>query len=170
VRHSGFGDESAKAGHYAVLVARVPTSRVDEARTFARSLSKRGARRLHMTKEHDDYRKAVLKKILDRDLFSVWVAHGHGAEPVIRPRCLQRLVVDQQAVSLDRLVLESRESRNHQDRQILAGCGLPHVHLQPHEDPLLWVADALAWSFTHGGSRRRAIEAIAVQVRDVTGS
>jgi hypothetical protein len=31
------------------------------------------------------------------------------------------------------------------------------VHLPPHGDPLLWVADALAWSHSAGGAWRARI-------------
>jgi hypothetical protein len=32
-----------------------------------------------------------------------------------------------------------------------------YVHLPPHGDPLLWVADALAWSHSAGGTWRARI-------------
>jgi hypothetical protein len=44
---------------------------------------------------------------------------------------------------------------------------LRYVHLPPHGDPLVWVADALAWSHSAGGVWRDRIATITV-AQDVT--
>ena len=65
-----------------------------------------------------------------------------------------------------RLLIESREGRDELDRQVLIeelrrrGAELTYEHLLQHSDPLLWIADALAWCSSAGGSWRDRIAPI----------
>jgi len=75
-----------------------------------------------------------------------------------------------------RLIIESREGRDDLDRQVLidhlrrhGDAGFGYDHLPPHGDPLLWIADALAWCFSVGGSWRERSSAITTAV-DITGT
>ena len=66
---------------------------------------------------------------------------------------------------VQRLIIESRQGRDQRDRQVLVEelgrldrpQPLRYMHLPPHGDPLLWVADALAWSHSAGGAWRARI-------------
>jgi hypothetical protein len=66
---------------------------------------------------------------------------------------------------VQRLIIESRQGRDQRDRQVLIEelrrldrpQPFRYVHLPPHGDPLLWVADALAWSHSAGGAWRARI-------------
>lgn len=67
-------------------------------------------------------------------------------------------------------MIERDESIEKADRQILFrevrrhGLGdiLSYAHEVPHQEPLLWVADAIAWSYTKGGEwKKRADPLIA---------
>jgi len=77
-----------------------------------------------------------------------------------------------------RLIIESREGRDDLDRQVLidqlrrhhhGGAVFGYDHLPPHGDPLLWIADALAWCSSAGGEWRGRIDAITTG-QDVTRS
>ena len=65
-----------------------------------------------------------------------------------------------------RLIIESREGRDELDRQVLVGQlrgrsdAFLYDHMPPHGDPLLWIADALAWCSSAAGTSRERIEAI----------
>lgn len=68
-------------------------------------------------------------------------------------RCLER--------SVTRLIIESREGRDDLDRQVLISqlrqhreMAFGYGYMPPHGDPLLWVADALAWCSSAGGTWR----------------
>jgi hypothetical protein len=71
---------------------------------------------------------------------------------------------------VQRLIIESRQGRDQRDRQVLIEelrrldrpQRFRYVHLPPHGDPLLWVADALAWSHSAGGTWRARIADITV--------
>jgi hypothetical protein len=75
-----------------------------------------------------------------------------------------------------RLVLESRDHHGNQsDRRIiratLAICGrfpdLAYEHRYAHEEPALWVPDAIAWCYGAGGLWRRRIEPIVEKTLDL---
>lgn len=82
-----------------------------------------------------------------------------------RARCLQRLVDDLVGVRASRLVLETLDSQLRADRATIGERLEKHGRQQPlvfehrraYEEPLLWAADALAWSYGAGGEWRRRI-------------
>ncbi|MCT1616364.1 hypothetical protein [Kocuria marina] len=70
------------------------------------------------------------------------------------------------------LILESDESINQADRQIIARRlrevdydDLEYRHLQKHEEPLLWASDAVAWCYNRGGEWRKKISPFLLEVR-----
>ncbi|AYD91032.1 hypothetical protein D4740_02890 [Actinomyces sp. 2119] len=59
------------------------------------------------------------------------------------------------------------------DRQILQqvlGCGWEgtYDHLRDHEEPLLWLADAISWSWNKGGEWRRRLNGIDIKVIELS--
>lgn len=42
---------------------------------------------------------------------------------------------------------------------------LTYVHESPHQEPLLWIADAVAWSYTRGGDWKRRIQPLIATTR-----
>jgi hypothetical protein len=69
---------------------------------------------------------------------------------------------------------ESREGRDHLDRQILLSelrakkTAFGYDHMPPYSDPLLWVADAVAWCSSAGGAWRERIEPLVVCSQDIS--
>ncbi|VXC53471.1 hypothetical protein ARTHRO9V_280375 [Arthrobacter sp. 9V] len=76
-----------------------------------------------------------------------------------RPLCLERLLEDLVAGGASKLVLESDESLQQSDRRLIAqhlkalggADGFQYMHCKAHEEPLLWVSDAVAWCHQKGG-------------------
>ena len=77
---------------------------------------------------------------------------------------------------MDRIVIERRETGQdtQERRQIAAGiragnapAALSYQHLSGYEDPLLWVADAAAWSYGVQGNWRSRANEVLEYVRDV---
>jgi hypothetical protein len=91
-----------------------------------------------------------------------------------RRRCLERLVRDLLDIGATRLVLESRASGDRLDQRVLrgatgkqpSGTGLLYEHLKPHEEPLLWVPDAVAWCYGNGGDWRRRVAPLVARSVD----
>jgi hypothetical protein len=49
------------------------------------------------------------------------------------------------------------------------GGRLTYEHLRSHEDPALWIADAVAWCHGAGKDWRRRVAPLVKEVIDVTG-
>ena len=74
-------------------------------------------------------------------------------------------------------MIESRGlARDRDDRRAIAatlqrlrapGDALSYEHFQPHEDPALWIPDAVAWCFGAGGDWRRRIDPLVDKVLDL---
>jgi hypothetical protein len=43
---------------------------------------------------------------------------------------------------------------------------LLYEHLKPHEEPLLWVPDAVAWCYGNGGDWRRRVAPLVARSVD----
>ncbi|GAA1576874.1 hypothetical protein [Kribbella karoonensis] len=89
-----------------------------------------------------------------------------------RTRCLEAIVRDAVG-SAERLVIEREESTYDHDRRTLhaailqrKGYGLSWALMIPKLDPLLWIPDGVAWSWSRGGMWRRRV-ATFCQERDV---
>ena len=162
-----FIDESARpGGGYYVCVAAVVDADLVAARRLARSHLLARQRRWHFTEESNARRQRILDSIVNSGLVTAMVASGRGREVQVRERCLTALgqpLIDRQT---SRVILESREGRDGVDRQTLARVlgtqpgAFTYAHRRPAEDSGLWLADAIAWSYSAGGHWRRRLDPI----------
>jgi len=76
---------------------------------------------------------------------------------------------DAQEATAEILVIERDDSTISHDRrtlfQHLRGSDVRYEHKRPHEDSLLWIPDAVAWSWTKGGPWRKRTENLAEGVK-----
>jgi hypothetical protein len=157
-----FGDESERRDY--LLCAVLVTGPVDPVRSAVRRLLLTGQRRLHFSKEQPARRRSILAALMDTEIRArVYSCPGTVKES--REACLMALVPDIVGAGARRLVLESRESMNHLDVRVIDaalrkhGTGdLEYCHLRPHEEPVLWASDAIAWARGAGGDWRRRVE------------
>lgn len=162
-----FVDESGRGSSYHVCVVVVATGDVDVLRRLARSFCLPGQRRWHFVNERDSRRRQIIDAIVASGQVTALIYHGKGRDSDIRAESFRRrmvqLLLDH---SVTRLIIESREGRDHLDRQVLLGQlrGRPEAflydHMPPHGDPLLWIADAFAWCSSAAGLWRERIEAV----------
>jgi hypothetical protein len=118
----------------------------------------------HFQAEHDTRRRKILAALVSAGI-RARVYLGTGRPERVRSMCLDRLVADAVELEADRLVLESRGvAADRTDRatihRILAGVAadrLAYEHLCPHEDPVLAIADAVAWAYGAGADWRRRV-------------
>jgi hypothetical protein len=120
-------------------------------------------RRLHFSTESDRRRHIILSVLLSLDARAVVYTCG-GLEERARAACLSSLVRDALDRGTQRIVLESREIRDHHDRRVIrdltadrAHSPLTYEHMKAYEEPLLWVPDAVGWCFGAGGSWRKRV-------------
>lgn len=162
-----FVDESFEGG-YVMAVATAADGHVTARRATVRRLFRHGQSRIHFKKENDARRKQILACIGAPDLpVRVYVTeNGLGA----RRACRERIVPDVVELGVTRLVLERDDAVVEADRRTLfeltgKHADLAYRHLRASEDPLLCVADAVAWCYAKGGRGRLRIAAFTTVIR-----
>ena len=162
-----FVDESGRGSRYHVCVVVVANGDVDALRRVVRSFCLPGQRRWHFVHERDSRRRQIIEALVTSGQVTALIYYGKGRDTQIRAESFRRMVRPLLDRSVTRLIIESREGRDALDRQVLVGQlrrygenGFGYDHMPPHGDPLLWVADALAWCSSAGGPWRERIEAI----------
>ncbi len=84
-----------------------------------------------------------------------------------RPLSFSALIGEAARDGIDQLIIERDESVEQADRRLIAeilrregSAGFRYQHAAPHEHPLLWVSDAVAWCYSSGGDWIRRAEAM----------
>lgn len=161
-----FVDES-KAGGYAVVAALVQPADVSDARRSLRELLLPGQRRIHFLDESERRRRMIIDRLIELDLRTTVYEAGpsYRTDRARRAACLEALVADHAPERETLLYLELDQSCVDADRRVLyaatraTGCGdrLRYHHVTPGAEPLVWVPDAVAWSYKRGGEWRRRV-------------
>ncbi|SDC88826.1 hypothetical protein [Actinokineospora iranica] len=143
-----------------------------------RSLLPPGQREVHFKKETPQRRRLVLARMAEAGVRCwLYTADRVGGHEEARQACLAALTEDLLDACALRLVLDSRDRRDRFDaisiRAVLGKVarvsGLVYEHLPSHQEELLWIADAVAWSVGAGGDWSRRVSALVsrtVPVRD----
>jgi hypothetical protein len=166
-RVHAFLDET-KRDRYTVVVALIAPSEVDAARKAMRGLALQ--RRVHFHKESDGRRRQIVTAISALDVRVDVYTCGAGDDRTARAAILEVAVAELAAVGVTRLVLETDSSVLTHDRRVLsaavrtAGASdrLRYVHLPAHQEPLLWIPDAVAWCWTKNRNWRSLVERLVV--------
>jgi hypothetical protein len=161
-------DESVRSGRYVICCVHVEADRAGALRRRVRQLLLPGQRKLHFKKEGPRRRKELLRAFDALDVRAVAyicrMRQGRD-ESAARAMCLARAVRDIQSLGATaQLLLESRDHLDEGDRVTIlrarsAGTVLSFEHLAPTGDPLLWLADGLAWPVSVGGEWRQRLPA-----------
>lgn len=156
----------------AVLVAPGKLARL---RRDLRGLRKTGERRIHFHEESPSYRRLLLSEFAATGAIRGRVYYSVRKNAVqAREACLRALLGDLATLACQRLVIESRESRDKHDRKTIYEAvrsasaleTMTYEHMKPYEEPLLWPADGLIWAYGAGGDWRRRTESMIEKVID----
>lgn len=166
-----FVDET-KAKGYTMVAAVVVPHDASELRKQMRGLVLKGQRRIHFTSESDSRRRLILSKLVELGVCAHMVQSTASTQAQGREECLMQLVELAADNDHTRIVLERDASIEQADRRILyrevnsrgLRDALSYNHEGAHDEPLLWIADAIAWSHAKGGDWRRRIEPLLVAV------
>lgn len=167
VSAQAFVDESGRGSKYHVCVVVIANGDVDKLRRLVRSFCLPGQRRWHFVHERDSRRRQIIDAIVASGQVAALIYRGKGRDAEIRAESFRRMVQPLLDRGVTRLIIESREGRDDLDRQVLVDelRGRPNAflydHMPPHGDPLLWIADGLAWCSSAAGPWEERIEAIA---------
>ena len=162
-------------GLYLLAAAVASPTGCDPMRDDLRELLLKGARRLHWRDESAPRRAKIASAIADHDLVHVVVIGAPidaRRQERARRLCLERLVFELGILDVSQVWLESRTgSLNDRDRRMFAALhakqAMPtdfHIDFAlPTEEPMLWVADAVA------GAVDQARRGFARDIRDALG-
>jgi hypothetical protein len=164
-RRTGYLDESRRKDVYAVAVVLVTDRTRHALRGAVADLLLPGEGRFHMAKERPARRRAAINSMrsaVDEALVVITSIRGAGSEEGARRACLKDLVLRLTARRVERLFIESRDVvRDGGDRRVIrsviehSGASLAYEHRRAAEEPLLWVADILAWTAGNGAEQWR---------------
>lgn len=167
-----FADES-KRSSFVLVAAVIAPDDLARMRQLVTSLRLPGQRRLHFVAEQASRRRQILQAFADAGLQTV-VYDGAAFRDgkVARDAAVARLTADAIARRAHRLVLELDDSAATKDRLVIreqlikAGApdGLLYEHLRAHEECLLSIPDAVAWSWSRAGQWRKQIEPLVADV------
>lgn len=169
-----FVDESLR-NSYLLVDAILDPAELAATRTLLRALRQGAQPRIHFQAEGDARRRKIVAELVAAGL-RTRVYTGRGYAEAVRQACLQRMTRDLVATGTRRLVLEARGRREdlgdqHTIRKVLgsrpSAAGLEYEHLRPHEEPLLWVPDVVAWCHGAGGDWRRRVSPLVEAVIDL---
>ena len=162
-----FADETKSRGsEFGSVIAQ--DNQLMDLRQKLRSLTKPGQRSIHFSNESDQRRRALLDVILSLDLVAGITATNQKDTREGRNFALACLLKSSQKSGCDRLVLELDNSSLRGDRRFLgllrSEYQIAFTHSARHDEPLLWAADAVAWSFQRGGNFRKVLLSAGVTI------
>lgn len=170
-------DES-KVGGLIVCAGVLDPKDVKAARGQMRELVHRGSRRVHMTKERPERRMVIAHTVATLPVqVTIYNARSFAPKEELKARqqCLSRLVDDMVEGGATRLVIERDESIEVHDRRALRAAVhargvqdlIHYEHMRAQDEPLLWVADAVAWCWVKGAAWKDAVDPVVTRVVDV---
>lgn len=170
MRPSIYVDESKGRPFLLVAVIVAPQQRSLVTRAL-RALLMRGQRRVHMSKEQSQRRRQIVSTLLRLGVTCEIFESNSRSDLDARAQCLCQLakravVLRARAIHIERddsVVAFDRE----QLKSALSGTDIEYRHLRGREDPLLWIADAVAWCRQRGGNWRRQIQPIVSRVHTI---
>ena len=145
------------------------------ARARLRAMLLPGQRRLHFNQERPPRRRSLLSAISDLDI-RVRLYESTEKQETARRQIMASLLADLVDLGCRRIVIESRNySQNENERRAIATAirlghapeNLIYDHMRAHEEPLLWVADAVAWAYGARGEWRLRAAGLVDHVRRV---
>lgn len=162
-----FVDESRR-DRYMICAVIITPDDLRTTRGDLRQMLLPGQRRLHFANESPHRRRLLLAAMADLPVRAVMYT-SKQRESIARELAIAALLIDLVGLRGQRLIIEHREdSQNRHERALIASAvrngtaptDLDYQHLNAHEEPMLWVADAVAWAYGAGGEWRRRVRTL----------
>jgi hypothetical protein len=162
-------DES-KSKRYTVAAASIADADAARARKVLLAFRMKGQRRVHFVAESHPRRKEALALLTELNIkATLFVAPAGVSQSIARSACLTEFAGRLPLSKPSRVVIEQDDSMVEFDKRVMGTAlrqrlfRLPvsYEHMRAVDEPLLWIPDAIVWSFVRGGEfRRRAAELI----------
>ena len=167
-----FVDESIRGQRYVICAVLIPVGSLGSARRALRHLRAPRQRRIHFATESNERRRAALGAMAALEPTPVVFFADNRDQVAARARILAAMVAYLQIVGVTRVVIESRERQDDRDRSVLfetlgrhPAPPLTYVHRRAADEPLLWIADAIAWAWGRGGTWRTQLAHLGILPR-----
>lgn len=165
-------DES-KARGFRLVAVLIPDSHAGRARAQMRAHVAAGAHRVHFVKERPERRRAILATVASLGVVAAVIeAPDGGRANDQRSQTISKMTRWACVAGAHRIVIERDENSVVFDRRAIefaltglpGGCELEYAHVPARSEPLLWIADAVAWSWSRGGEWRQLVELMGTTV------
>lgn len=156
-----FTDESWRKSTYLLATVVIETGAMNAARSEVTAFLRGSQRRIHMTKESDGRRRQFLDLIESLELDAVAVVGTTAGTSM--PDARRPLIAETAGELADRgvanwLIESVNQVQDGLDRELIANRfsrlsprpRTQYDHRPAHTEPLLWVADGLAWAVARG--------------------
>lgn len=167
-----FVDESVRGRRYLMACVMAEARHLPELRMVMRALAVH--ERVHFNNESARRKRLVLSAIAEMPIgvFIAVAQRGHGAtEFAARNACLTAVVERVQRRDVPRLVIESRDDDREDERHLVRvrqpEPWLVFEHRRASAEPMLWVADAIAWAYGAGPNWRPLVEPVLEEVTEL---
>lgn len=121
-----------------------------------------------MAKENAENKRALIRLVSDLtlDAHVIAIQVSGKSQRTARDLCLRELTRTLHDLGASRFILESCD-QDRADLQVIGdtlaslnGLEMQVVHHRPHEEPLLWAADVIAWAYGRAGQWRQRLSGV----------
>lgn len=153
-----FVDE-CKESPYLLVGFEISNFEQQTTRGHLRALLLPGQRSLHFKSENMRRKKLIVRLLTRLNCKLVVVKCRSKAHGQARKCALNTLITVAQTRDFKRIIVELDETVRHKDHQIFKAShsDFEWDHRKRHEEPLLWVSDAVAWCINRGGEWERMV-------------
>ena len=167
-------DES-KAKNYVFIGVLVSEVEAPQLRKRVALLKMPGQRSIHFVKESDSRRRKLIREFIELGFSAFSFECSERSQKLARELCVREIVRFARTHQVRKLVFERDDSTVKNDekwlkdeiRKLGTGFGIRFLHLNRNEEPLLWVADSIAWCFARGSGWMRRFGTIIKQSIEV---
>ncbi|MGO4454957.1 hypothetical protein [Arthrobacter sp. RAF14] len=167
-------DETKSKGYFLVAAVVTPEA-VGSVRAELRKFVKPGVRRVHFKSERDAVRRDFIALVKSLQVTAVVYECAGRHDHEARTNGLTQLVDELHRHRASKLVLERDDSLVDGDKQVIRRHThgrrpygeFEYRHMSPAEEPVLWIADAIAWCVQRGGPWKGLLEELSVRTRRV---
>mgnify|MGYP000249338144 CR=1 FL=1 len=168
-------DES-KAKNYVFIGVLVHDGDAPRLRKRISSLKMPGQRSIHFVNEAESRRKKLIQEYLDLGIVAVRVTSNRKNKLDAREDCVRALVRLAASMKCHSLIFERDESVISKDeiwlkselRSVSKSERIGFQHFNRHEEPILWIADAIAWCDSRGGDWRKRVQDFIVSEVEIS--
>ena len=157
-------DESKSKSYILVLHLMLPRNQTSVRKALAQKLLA-GQRSIHFRKESDRRRVLIIRLLLSLDLKVIVFRAAVKNQTLARNILIENVCENLVRFEITELVFELDKMSIDGDNQLLNQMRprVPWDHRERHQEPLLWVADAVAWCVNRGGEWERMVRPLILE-------